>query len=502
MMKRHSTQLKYVLPRYGYKEPDKKIRERFVDRPLGVPFQQLEIDYAANDTKHLFAISKAQEFLLRRDGLIEVALLENKVAERYHDMKVRGIGFDKKIWRDLARMYTKEFRARMEKLPGEVNNWNSPKQVKEYFYKKGIKIDSYDEIDEVYLQTRNKILGQFIFARELHKAVTSYGLNWFNEPYINLKGEQVMGENFIDDDGRIRCDVTQIINTGRNSMSNPNLQQLPGKGNIDYFHRLVMDIIRKQNGQDKLKWEHRKAFIPKPGHVFVIGDFSGQEIGVMAAMAEEQIWIEALLRGEDVHGLTASIVDGTEWAAARVKGCTFPFKCKCPLHLDLREPAKITNFMLAYGGGAGKLAKSTGKDRLAAIEYSARHKRAIPSLTRKLEQLGRDAVATGVSYSADPYRRRRVLRGEEEWQVRNQGKNNPIQSAGSNMLKLAMVSLPWDFAIVLVIHDEIILEVPKGQANKASKCLKQVMEKSADYITGIKGLIKVEPRIATNLMKE
>jgi hypothetical protein len=128
--------------------------------------------------------------------------------------------------------------------------------------------------------------------------------------------------------------------------------------------------------------------------------------------------------------------------------------------------------------------------------------RVIPRLTKKLEQLGRDAVATGVAYSASPYRRRRVLNGEEEWQVRNQGKNSPIQTAGAEMLKLALASVPWDIPVVLVIHDEIVAEVPVKQAVKAGHVMKQVMEQSADYITGIKGLITVEPKIQLNLMKQ
>lgn len=486
LLKRHGTGLKYVLPRYGFPEPDKSIREAFIDRPIGKKFTKMEINYAGDDTKYLPQIQKAQEYLLTRDEMLEVALLENKVAERYHDMKVRGIGFDQKIWREIAMENIAEYKRRMAKLPKEVSNWNSNQQVKEYFKKKGILIETYDDLDKIYLQTRNKTLGDFIATRELNKSVTSYGLSWFEDGYI-------------DSDGRIRCSVTQIINTGRNAVSDPNLQQLPGNGNNDPMRLRVLEMV---TGDKKKLPQHRKAFVPKPGHVFVIGDFSGQEIGIMAAASGEDLWINALLRREDVHGLTAFTINQAEWNAVKQKGCTFPKKCKCPEHKKLREPAKINNFMLAYGGGPEKFADFVGCDKLTATAYVAAHKRVIPKLTQYLVKNGQEALATGVSYSADPYRRRRVLRGEEAWQIVNQGKNNPIQSAGANMLKLAMVSLPWEFPIVLVIHDEIICEVPKAQAKKCMVALKQVMEKSADYVTGIKGLIGVEPRIAMNLLKE
>lgn len=286
------------------------------------------------------------------------------------------------------------------------------------------------------------------------------------------------------------------------SMSNPNLQQLPGEGNADMIHKQVMSILYKANGLSKSKPRHREAFVPAKGKCFVIGDFGGQEIGIMAAASGERLWINAMLRGEDVHSLTASLVNPSEWASSTVRGCTFPKKCECPGHQELRKPAKINNFMLAYGGGPQKLAATTGMDQLAARMYVGAHKRVIPNLTRYLDKCGKTAMDTGVAYSADPYRRRRVLRGEESWQIRNQGMNTPIQSAGANMLKLAMISVPDWAPIVLVIHDEIILEVPIKDVVKAGVMLKTVMEKSADYITGIKGLIKAEPRVAFNIMKE
>lgn len=375
----------------------------------------------------------------------------------------------------------------MAKLPKGIN-WNSPAQVKKFFMQKGIAISGYSELEDVYLATGNKMLGDFIYARELHKAVTSYGKNWF-------------AEGFVDGDGRIRSSINQIINTGRMSMSEPNLHQLPGEGNVDPKHKRVIELVTGGKN-NKLKWRHREAFIPAVGCRFVIGDFSGQEIGVMAAASGEKLWINALLRGDDVHGLTASMIDASDWKAGTLKGCKFPKKCECPVHKGLRKNAKINNFMMAYGGGADRLAENTGMNKLQARAYVGAHRRALPRLTNYLEKNGRKALETGVAYSASPYKRRRVLRAEENWQIINQGKNTPIQAAGADMLKLAIISLPESLPMVVNIHDEIVLEVPAKQAKQAAKILKQVMEQAADYVTGIKGLIKVEPRIQTNLMKE
>lgn len=489
LMKAHGTALAYVLPRYKLaKKLNKDIRNNFIDRPFGKKFIKEELDYVKEDTEQLPKLQKMQEYLLKRDGSWEVACLENKAAERYHDMKVRGIGLSPTIWTDVFHHTEKMLAQKTKSLPKEVANWNSPAQVKEYFKKKGILLPSFDDLDTVFLKTRNKTMGDFIAARAYMTAVSRYSLKWLDPE-----------DGFLDKDGRIRADIRQIINTARNAYSNPNLQQLPGSGNTD---PLRVKVIQMVTGGAHEKMKQRSAFIPAPGNVFVIGDFSGQEIGVMAAASNERLWIDALLRGDDVHGMTASLVNPAEWKEYHEKGCTFPKKCKCKGHKALREPAKINNFRLAYGGGVESFADYMGWDKVTASSYLGAHKRVIPNLTRYLEMNGAEALATGIAYSADPYRRRRVLRGEEPWQIRNQGKNTPIQSAGANMLKLALVNLPWNIPVVLVIHDEIICEVPKAQAAKAMAMLKKVMEESADYITGIKGLVRVEPKIQMNIMKD
>jgi DNA polymerase I-like protein with 3'-5' exonuclease and polymerase domains len=500
LMTRHNVQLKYVLKRYGLPVPKKEIREQYIDRPYGKPFTKDELTYPIDDVKSLVQLQKIQQALLIREGMLPLAQMENLAAIRYADIKYRGIGFDKKRWGELADFYGAEYRRRLAKLPKDVANWGSEKQVKEYFKRKGIIIPSYKVLDEVYLATRNKTLGEFMLTQELKKAVTSYGWSWFKDT-IGTDGKVKPHSDYVDPDGRIRCDYTQSINTGRNSSSDPNLQQLPGKGNTNLVHLYVMSLIRAANKVDKIEWRHREAFVPAKGNVFIDLDFGGQEIGIMAAMADEQLWINAMLRSEDVHALTAYTIDPDAWQATAEKGCTFPKKCKCEGHKDLREPAKINNFRLSYGGGSASFGKATGRNIIDATAYVAAHKRAIPSLSRKLEINGNLAVREGKTYSADPYKRRFNLIAEEAWQYKNKGKNYPIQGAGANMLKLALASLPMFIPVVCVIHDQVIVECKKAEAPKFAKICKKVMEDAAAYITGIKGLVKVEPEIKMNIMK-
>jgi DNA polymerase I-like protein with 3'-5' exonuclease and polymerase domains len=485
-----SSSLKYVNPRYGFKQLDKSITKNFIARPLGIPFTTKEKKYMVEDVEDLCEIQVLQELILNREGLVEVSALENKLAERIISMRANGIGFDSKFWKQHAIDNEVEYRKRIDKLPKAVQNWNSPAQVKEYFKKRGVYIESFKKIYNVYMATQNKTLAEFIWAKELAKSVSTYGINWFEE-------------GFIDEDGRVRCGIDQSVDTGRMSIAEPPLQQMPGVDIKNFKKQRAMRMVIEQLGlKGRLIPQHRRAFIPAKGKIFIAGDFGGQEMGIMAAQSGEEMWINAMLRGEDIHALTASLLYSTEWPQATEKGCRFPFKCNCKGHKALREPTKILNFMLAYGGGAEKFSDDTGLDIVTSTMIVSRYKKIIPRLTKWLNDNGRDGVNTGWSYSADPYRRRRRLHGDEEWEIKNQGKNTPVQAAAANMIKLAMISIPSKWHIPLVVHDEIIMEVDFKERFEAAKAQKKIMEDTADYITGIKGLVKVEPRICTSWMKD
>lgn len=461
-----SSSLKYTLVRYGFPDLDKGMGHNFATRDRNAPLTNAEKQYAMNDVRYLLDLQQAQEYVCNNNNLIDVALLENKVVEVVAGMRARGIGFDTSTWLSIAEENEHTRLELMKRLPSGIN-WNSPKQIKDYFAKRGIVIGSLTDLEDIANHTTNAELDRLVKLRGVEKSVTTYGRSWLT----------INDQPTVDGDSRVRCDFEQILNTGRFSSSQPNLQQLPRDG------------------------KHRTAFVPKKGHVFIDGDFSGQEIGIMAAASGEDIWIDAMLRGDDVHSLTASLLYATEWSIGAEKDCAFPKKCKCPGHQPPRERAKALNFMLAYGGGPQKFSKLTGLSERESKKTIFKYKKVIPKLSRWLDRNGIAAVRDKVSYSADPYKRRRIINEPEEWMYANIGKNNPVQACGANMLKLAMISMPEEYPIVIVIHDQIILEVPKAKAKAAAKALKIVMEKAATFCTGIEGLIKVQPTIKYNLAK-
>src|SRR5258706_10574580 len=322
--KQLSVALDYVLVRYKLvKSMDKSIRDSFIGMKPGTKFTTKQTEYFKDDVRYLPALQALQEIRLIRLGLLEVAtILENPLVEVVVDMQARGIGFDTDRWIKIAKASELNYNKLLKKLPPIVTNWNSPQQVKSYFQKRGIPFDSFttaEELNEVY---NDKVLSDFVDMRKSVKNVTTYGISWLEDKF---KGTTV------DPDGRVRAQFKQILNTGRFACSHPNLQQLPKAS------------------------EHRGAFVPRKGHVFVGADFASQELGIMAAASGEELWIKALLRREDVHSTTASILY-PQWHAIKERGCTFPKKCKCTHHKVLRENAKIINFPIAYGAGPQKIA--------------------------------------------------------------------------------------------------------------------------------------------------
>jgi DNA polymerase I-like protein with 3'-5' exonuclease and polymerase domains len=465
-----SASLIYTLKRYGLAElKDKHIGAAFATRNRLSPLTQAEIEYSKNDVRYLLHLQAMQERRLAKLDLIRVANLENKVVERVIDMRVQGIGIDKGKWLQIEAQNIANRQHILKRLPASVANWNSPAQVKKYFNSVGVAMQSFEDITYDFIEHyNNDVLTKFVEMRRFSTSISKYGSKFlFNKED---------GRNVIDADGRIRANFKQILNTGRFSCYEPPLHGLPREG------------------------EQRSAFVPHKGYVFVKGDFGGQETGIMAAASKEELWIKALLRGEDPLSLMASMLF-SNWSAVTEKGCVFPKKCKCTIHKKLRQDSKEITYGIAYGAYPLSISKKIKCTKKETALLFKKHHRAAPKLNRWLEKNAKETIKTRMSYSADLYRRRRTVRDPEEWQVRNVGFNNPVQSCAANMIKLSMISLSPSLPIVLTWHDELILEVKKAAAKKAAKELKIIMEKAADYCTGIPGLIKVEPSIVMNLMK-
>jgi DNA polymerase-1 len=254
--------------------------------------------------------------------------------------------------------------------------------------------------------------------------------------------------------GRIHTRFDQAVAaTGRLSSSDPNLQNIP---------------VRTEVGRSI-----RAAFVAPPGHVILSADYSQIELRVLAHLSQDPELIDAFATASDVHARTAALVLG---------------KGKDQITADERRAAKTINFGVIYGMGDSALAKQLGIEREQAARFIAAYFERYAGVARFMEKTV-EGARQGEAVRSLLGRRRflpnlhsanRALRFEAERIARNM----PIQGTAADILKLAMVALGRDDAaalsaaphMVLTVHDELVFEVPEGQAEELGGRIREAME--------------------------
>jgi DNA polymerase-1 len=491
--KKFSTSLKYTLARYKLAKLEKETAKSFLS--IGdAEFTKKQIEYAMNDIRYLHKLRELQLGKIKKLGLEYLADIENRCAEATVEMRINGINFDKAHWLKLAKMNelkVDKIISKLNKLSNNaVSNWNSPVQVKRYLNSIGIPITSLSDLHtgqhqrKDFLKGQSEVLDVFIELTESSKYVSTYGVNWLSVDWSkDEKNEPTLGK-----DGRVHCDFNQIIDTGRFSCSKPNLQQLPSNKYVTEYQ------------------SHRKSFIPSKGYKFVIGDFSGQELGIMAAGSNETKWIDMIERGEDVHSSMAQFMFPEKWKAGTDKGCAFESKmqkCECKQHKFLRQFSKTLTFGLPYGKGPQSIAEDLGISVFEARKQVNTFKAGVPNLTKWLNTNAQYAIDNYKIRTLPPFNRYRNLVLEDEtWRRHNKGLNTPVQGSGGDMLKLALISTNEFIResgvpakLLVCVHDEIVTEAHTGYAKEWNKELQRIMEESAMVITK-KRLVTTKPVIA------
>lgn len=257
----------------------------------------------------------------------------------------------------------------------------------------------------------------------------------------------------IADDGRIHTSFNQVeTRTGRISSLEPNLQNIP---------------IRTELGK-----EMRRFFIAGAGKVLIDADYSQIELRVLSDLANDENMIAAFNSGEDIHRTTAAQV------------FNLPMDMVTPL---LRSRAKAVNFGIVYGIGAFSLAKDIGvtnKEAKAYIDGYLNHFSGVASYMNKMIDKAKDN-----GYSETLFKRRRYLPelASSNHMLRAFGervaRNMPIQGTAADIIKIAMVKVDRRLQqenmasrLILQVHDELIVEAPENEAEKALEIVTQEME--------------------------
>ncbi len=253
-------------------------------------------------------------------------------------------------------------------------------------------------------------------------------------------------------DSRIHTSFNQTgTGTGRLSSSNPNLQNIPVRGEL---------------GQ-----RMRQCFVAQEGNLLVSADYSQVELRVLAHCSGDMTLRTAFLNNEDIHARTASLLYDCSLEAVTA---------------DMRRHAKTINFGLLYGMGQRKLSQDlhiTMQQAKRFMEVYFERFRTIKEFYEKVENFAREHA-----YVVTIAGRQRSLpdimsnNHQARAMAERQSINTLIQGSAADIIKLAMLAVhkdkqlkEWNARLLLQIHDELILEVPEAYAEHAGKRVAEIM---------------------------
>ena len=379
--------------------------------------------------------------------------VEQPLALVLADMERQGVAVD----RDGIAAFGAELTSRIAALQREVFaqvgyefNLNSPKQLGKALFEDlglphGKKTKSgYSTSADVLEKLRDEypVVANLLEYRSLSKLNGTYC-----EGLLKV----------VDPDGRIRSVFNQTeTRTGRMSSSEPNLQNIP---------------VRSELGR-----QMRRFFTAREGWVLCDADYSQIELRVLAHMAAEPTMTEAFNTGVDIHRQTAASVFGVPPEEVTAQ---------------MRSTAKAVNFGIIYGQGAYSLAEDLGIGFGEAKDYIDRYLANFGAVSAFMDSLIADATDRG--YGITLMGRRRPLPELKAGNAMTRhfgervARNMPIQGTAADIIKVAMVRVHRRLAaeglqakLILQVHDELMVECPREEADTVCRLLCEEMESAAD----------------------
>lgn len=326
---------------------------------------------------------------------------------------------------------------------GTTFNIASPKQLGEVLFDKlGLKHGKKTKTG--YSVSEDVLTG----LAEAHPVV-KYVLEWRH--YAKLLGTYVTGMQPLVNRGRIHTEFNQCVTaTGRLSSMNPNLQNIP---------------VRGEEAKDV-----KSAFVASEGCVLVSADYSQIELRMLAHLSGDEKLIEAYNNSEDIHALTASRILG------------IPQSEVTPAQ---RRDAKAVNFGIIYGMSDYGLSENISVPVYKAKEFIEKYFATYPRVREYMDS--NVAFAREHGYSVTMLGRRRNLKDitSSNYLTRSAAErmamNTPLQGSAADVVKLAMLAVEKRLAgmkskMILQIHDELIVDAAEDEADEIVRILKEEME--------------------------
>jgi DNA polymerase-1 len=496
-----------VYKHYFKENIDKETRQQF-HSIHDEPFTEQQIKYGALDVVYPFQIKLKQDELVKRFQLEECIKLENDVLLALGDIEFNGFHLNRQKWLEITNQYQLQsviterelddillnqtkwynkyrkvayqgdlFNSSYENRRSTDVNWGSDKQVYDILTnvfnlfpadKHGKPSSGANAI--ALMEKKHPVTELLLKLRKEEKAINSFGSEYLDK--------------FRDSDGRVRTHYNQIVETGRISSRNPNLQQIPKE--ISF----------------------RSAFEAPEGRVIITADYASQEARIMADRANDQSYIDFFLNdGGDVHSFVATKMFTAAFGKPFIVTSTNENKA-------YRQKGKILNFSISFGASAFTVSKSLHISQNEAQELIDSFFRGFPTLKKMFDETKKFALDNGYILTNNVTKRIRHFRYWKEYKdlkekgnltneersrlMKQQGSierramNTPIQGTASDMTKLAITYIrsaliqqgimPYDYnayaKLVNVVHDECSVECTEERAKEIALLQKLCMEKA------------------------
>ena len=345
---------------------------------------------------------------------------------------------------------TKRLTVVLHELAGKSFNLNSPMQLRQILYEDkqlspGKKTKTGFSTDAATLEKIRdqwpEFIDQLLEYREFEKLRGTYGQGLLDA---------------IQPDGRIHATFNQTVaRTGRLSSDAPNLHNIP---------------IRSEEGK-----VFRTAFVPRAGCTFMVADYNQIELRCIAHLANDPGLIDAFTRGIDIHSATAARVFGVDSAS---------------VSSDMRSQAKMISYGLAYGMEAFGLSQRLGVGVAEASEILDAYFAAFPNVKQYMDDTIEEARTKG--YTETLFGRRRQIPdlNNPNFRIRQAGErqamNAGIQGLAADIFKIALVRIDaaiakekLNSAVILQVHDEVIVECPIVERDKVNELVLHEMKHAA-----------------------
>jgi DNA polymerase I len=378
--------------------------------------------------------------------------LEMKLLPVLLDMEMTGIKIDSGLFEKMSADFAAEMKAVEKTIHSEAGmefNLNSPQQLGKVLFevlklpggKKTAKTKRYS--------TDVKVLQKLSESHEIASDLLRYrSLAKLKSTYLDALVKMVNPET-----GRVHTSFNQTVAaTGRLSSSNPNLQNIP---------------IRGEAGR-----AIRKGFVAEKGKILVAADYSQIELRVFAHYSQDAAFMAAFKENQDIHTRTALEV------LANNGGTVSP---------EMRRIAKAINFGIIYGMGPQKMSEELGISKKEAADYINAYYDRYQGVKRFKEKAIETAVKNG--YVTTLFNRRRYLPdiSHNNNRIRSEAErmavNTPIQGTAADLIKKAMIQIHSRLAeerfqtkMLLQVHDELVLEVPLEEVDRLIVMIREEME--------------------------